>query len=127
LRDLGFEEGQFGLVFLNFVFCSLDFLFEDLDLVVQLLELKGFLFVLLAFFNELVEHVFKVGFSVADFLNHFGLFLFKRLDFAVEHVPEVLKSGLLIPGIFTSFFFGLDNLESFEELMLHFKDFLIGL
>jgi hypothetical protein len=74
---LGFEEGQFGLVFFDFVFCSLDFLFQDLDLVVQLLEFKGFLLVLLAFFDELVKHVFKVGFSVADFFNHFGLFLFK--------------------------------------------------
>ena len=124
---MGFEEGQFGLVFFYFVFCSLDFLFEDLDLVIQLLQLKGFLFVLLAFFDELVEHVFKVGLSVANFFDHFGLFLFKRLDFAVEHVPEVLKSGLLIPSIFTSFFFGLDNLKSLEELMLHFEDFLIGL
>ncbi len=124
---MGFEEGQFGLVFLNFVFCSLYFLFENLDLVVQLLEFKGFLLVLLAFFDELIENVFKVGFPVADFFNHFGLFLFKRLDFTVEHVPEVLKSGLLIPGIFTCFFFGLDDLESLEELMLHFEDFLIGL
>lgn len=90
LGSLAFEEGEFGLVVLDLLFCGFYFLFEDSDLGVELFEFEGFLFVLLAFLDEFIEHVLEVGFTVPYFLDHFGFFLLQRLYFAVEHVPEIL-------------------------------------
>lgn len=89
-------------------------------------ELEAFLFVFLAFLDEFVEHVFEVGLPASDFGDHFCLFLFKGLDLVIEHVPEVLQCGLFIPGIFACLFFRLNDLQPFQELVLHLQYFLIG-
>jgi hypothetical protein len=48
------------------------------------------------------------------------------LDFAVEHVPEILEGGLFVPGVFAGFFLAFDDLQAFEELVLHLEDFLVA-
>lgn len=49
------------------------------------------------------------------------------MDLAVQHVPEVLESSLLVACIFASFFLAFDDLQPFEKLVLHLEDFLVTL
>jgi hypothetical protein len=125
--DLGLEVLELVVIGVDLTLGQFDFAFEACDFDVELLELQGLLLVFLALPDEFVEHVLQIAFAATDFLDHLRLLLLQALDLAVQHVSEVLECGLLIPRILACIFLALDDLQPFEQLMLHLQDFFITL